>query len=99
VKDNIISNVLDSKIITLLTNLENKQIIKLYNSAHFLKVMNLRKNIAAWYASQVYVADADKIEKDLLSADFGCKKIYNKLAENESLKALLEIRKRQNEEV
>ncbi len=57
VKDNIISNVLDSKMITLLTHLNNKEILKLYNSAHFLKVMNIRKNIAAWFASKIYVSD------------------------------------------
>ena len=88
-KDNIISNVLDSKMITLLTHLNNKEILKLYNSAHFLKVVNIRKNIAAWFASKIYVSDPEKVEKDLLSAGFGCKKIQDKLTENESLKGLL----------
>ncbi len=89
VKDNIVDNVLDKRMITLLSNLTNKEILKLYNSAHFLKVTNIRKNIAAWYASKIYIVEPEKIEKELLDAGFGCKKIQDKLAENESLKALL----------
>lgn len=55
IKENVLEDIIGKEMTAIIGHLDVKELNKLYKAAHFLKIVPLRKCIAAVVASKVFI--------------------------------------------